>query len=341
MRVAVVHDGTIHGGGAVRVVSEAARALEADVYVGFSGKDTAWWQERVPHDVSILRRTSSGGTLNDARTAWAMLNLDLRKFDVVVTSGPAAKFYQSYDDQLHVHYMHHPPLSSLWFSGGLFDYLVNIVDKVETISVPHLIANSDLTKTRAHRQYNREVDKVITPPVDVDAFSPHRERVEKQLVLVGRLEDRKRPEVAIRAMEHLPEFTLQVIGDGPRRAELQAGAPSNVVFLGQVDDDTLHRIVEESVAGLFLAKREDFGIAPIEYMAAGTPVVGVDEPNTNKQLTHDTGVLVEPTPDAVAGGVREAMGRDWDRSSIREEANGYGSDRFRTEIRDFVEAVYF
>lgn len=341
MEVAVVHDGTVHPGGAVRVVIEAAHALDADLYVGFSGKDEAWWAERVPHEVSVLRTTSRGGTMNDVRTARSMLNLDIREYDVVLTSGPAAKFFQPYDGQLHVHYLHHPPLVSLWFTGGLFDYLVRTIDRVETAAVPHLVANSDLTAMRVRRHYNRAVDRVIPPPVDVDAFSPDRERVENQLVLVGRLEERKRPDVAVRAMERLSEFTLKVVGTGPLRDDLEARAPDNVEFLGYVDDATLSRTVEESVAGLFLSEREDFGITPVEYMAAGTPVVGVDEPNTNNQIDERAGVLVNPTPEAVGTGVRRVARTEWDRSAIRSRAETYGTGRFRDALRAFIESVSF
>lgn len=341
MRVAVVHDGTIHPGGAVRVVIEATKALDADLYVGFSGMDRDWWADRVPNDVTVLRSTSRDWTLTDVLTTRAMLNLDLREYDVVLTSGPAAKFVQPYDDQLHVHYLHHPPLSSLWFSGGLFAYAVKTLDRVETLSLPHLLANSDLTARRAVRHYNREVDRVIPPPVDLDGFDVAVPRDETRLVLVGRLEERKRPAVAVEAMRSLPECTLTVIGDGPLRDELEADAPANVEFLGYADDATLRETVAGSAAGLFLAEREDFGITPVEYMAAGTPVVGVDEPNTNNQVDGDVGVLVDPTAEAVADGVRSALETDWDHDAIRRRAEAYGAERFRTELREFVEAVCF
>lgn len=341
METAVVHDGTIHPGGAVKVVTEATRALDADLYIGFSGKDKNWWKDRVPNDVSIMRSTSRSGTLNDIRTARLMLNLDLREYDVVVTSGPAAKFFQPYDDQLHVHYIHHPPLASLWFTGGLFAYLVKTIDRVETSAIPHIVANSELTSTRTFRHYNREVDRVLPPPVDVDEFSHYSDRMEKQLVMVGRLEERKRPRVAVNAMSELQGYTLKLLGDGPLRGEIERTAPSNVDVLGYVDDSTLRRTIEESAAGVFLAEREDFGITPIEYMAAGTPVVAVNEPNTNNQVDKETGVLVEPTPKGVAEGIQVVVGRDWDRRAIRDRAETYSSERFRDDIREFVETVYF
>jgi glycosyltransferase involved in cell wall biosynthesis len=270
-----------------------------------------------------------------------MLNLDLQSYDIILTSGPASKFIQPYDDQLHIHYIHHPPLSSLWFTGGLFAYLVKNIDRIETAAIPHLIANSELTSTRVFRHYNREVDTVLAPPVNVDSFSPSSDRVKNQLVMVGRLEERKRPRVVMNAMRELPTYTLKLLGDGPLREEIERDAPSNVDVLGYVDDSTVRTTIEQSVAGVFLAEREDFGITPVEYMAAGTPVVGVDEPNTNNQVNNSTGVLVDPTVEDVVSGIREAGERSWDRNSIRERAEEYDTGRFRASLREFVEAVYF
>lgn len=341
MKTVVVHDGTVHPGGAVKVVTEAAHALDADLYVGFSGKDEGWWKDRIPNAASIIRTTSRSGTLNDIRTARSMLNLDLREYDVVLTSGPAAKFFQPYDDQLHIHYIHHPPLASLWYTGSMFSYLVKTIDRIETTTIPYLIANSELTSTRVFRHYSLDVDRVITPPVNVEQFSPDAYRRENQLVMVGRLEERKRPEVAIDAMRELPEYTLKLVGDGPLREEIERNAPSNVDVLGFVEDSLLRKTVEESIAGIFLAEREDFGITPIEYMAAGTPVVGVDEPNTNNQVDQETGLLVEPTSEDVMKGIQSVAQKDWDRQAIRGKAEMYSSERFRREIREFVEAVCF
>ncbi|GAA0274363.1 hypothetical protein GCM10009000_107420 [Halobacterium noricense] len=142
-------------------------------------------------------------------------------------------------------------------------------------------------------------------------------------------------------MRRLPEYTLKLIGDGPLRGEVERDAPSNVEILGYVDDATLRRTIEESVAGVFLAEREDFGITPIEYMAAGTPVVGVDEPNTNNQVDEETGVLVKPIPEDVAEGIRSVVQKDWNHREIRTKAEKYSAGRFRTDIRSFIETVCF
>ncbi|PSQ16658.1 hypothetical protein BRD00_10380 [Halobacteriales archaeon QS_8_69_26] len=344
MNATVIHDGTVHPGGAVDVVLETARVLDADLVVGFSGKDMSWWTDRAPNDVRILTYREKTSTVRDAVSAWRWLNLDLQEYDLVVSSGPSTKFYQPYDDQRIVHYMHHPPLSSLWFDGGLFSYAVKVLDRLETWAVPTVVANSELTARRMVAHYDREPDAVVTPPVMVDRFSPDREKRPNEVVMVGRLEERKRPEVAVRAFERLSSGTegdgphLRLLGDGPLRSKIERTAPENVTVEGYVSDETLVEAVERASAGVFLANREDFGITPVEYLAAGTPVVAVDEPNTNNQVTDgETGVLVDPTPEAVADGVERTLGQEWDRDRLRTSAESYGPAAFERGIREVIE----
>jgi glycosyltransferase involved in cell wall biosynthesis len=340
----VLHDGSINPGGAVDVALEAARALEADLVVGFSGMPESWWRERAPRGVAVLTRREEKSTLRDARLAWKLLNLSLDGYDRVLTSGPSAKFYQTYGDQTRVHYMHHPPLSALWFEGGLFGYALKTVDRVETWSVERVVTNSELTARRLRTQYAREAHAVVHPPVDVNRFRHDRARDPGTVAMVGRLEDRKRVDLAVAAFDRIGDVDgvtpeLHLLGDGPHYGDLKRRAPPNVHVHGYVEEGALIEWLETASAGLFLARREDFGIAPVEYMAAGLPVVGVDEPNTNNQVrAGESGLLVEPTVGAVRRGVETALGLQWDRERVRRAAEAYGVDRFRERIRAVFDA---
>lgn len=338
----IVHDGTIHPGGAVNVVLEAARALDGDIVVGVSGVDQSWWDERAPNDVRVLKFADSRGTIRDAMLARKMLKLDLSEYDTVLTSGPAAKFYQTYDDQTRYHYLHHPPLPALWFDGGLFSYLVKTLDRIETWAIEGIICNSELTARRCVTQYGREPDAVVHPPVDVERFSTGRERERGSVVMVGRLEERKRVELAVDAFDGIGEVDgvvpqLHLLGDGPLRTEIESRALANVHVHGFVSDEQLTDRVETAEAGLFLAKREDFGITPVEYMAAGTPVVGVDEPNTNNQiLDGKTGMLVDEEISSVRAGIRGVLEAEWDRDVVRGAAEDYRLGKFREGLVDVL-----
>lgn len=346
MSSVVVHDGTIHPGGAVKVVLEMSHALDADLVVGVSGMDQSWWETRAPHNVRLLSRKSKMGTVQDLRNAYRMLNLSLHEYDTVITSGPATKFFQPYDQQTHIHYLHHPPLSKLWFDGGLFSYVQGFIDRVETFSIPIVLGNSDLTADRYWKHYGRSVDHVVNPPVDTNSFSSDKEHIPGKFVMVGRLEERKRPLLAVeafsrlsdRGLDELPE--LHLVGSGPLLKKIRRTTPRNVHVHGYVEDDELKAIVESSDAGVFLAEREDFGITPVEYMAAGLPVLGVDEPNTNNQLKDGfSGILVKPDPNLVADGVTEIMNHHWNREAIAEEADRYRTARFRKQIREVISNV--
>lgn len=346
MNTVVVHDGAIHPGGAVKVVLEACRALDADLVVGVSGMDTGWWKSRAPKDVRVLSKKSKMGTIQDIRNAYRMLNLSLDEYETVVTSGPATKYFQPFDQQTHVHYLHHPPLSKLWFNGGLFAYAQTIIDRVETFSIPVVVANSQLTADRYWKHYGRTIDEVVSPPVETESFSWDGNHVSGKFVMVGRLEERKRPMLAVKAFANLADRSLtetpelHFVGDGPLLNDIREKATANIHVHGYLEDDKLREIVESSDAGVFLAEREDFGITPIEYMAAGLPVLGVDEPNTNNQVEDGvSGFLVEPEEGDIANGVLSIMDYEWNREEISRSAEEYSSGRFRKEIQAVIEHV--
>jgi glycosyltransferase involved in cell wall biosynthesis len=110
-------------------------------------------------------------------------------------------------------------------------------------------------------------------------------RTHKPLILsVGRVESYKNIDALIAALTHLPaQFKLQVIGDGSARSALAAkaaeeGKGDRVEFLGQVDDGRLDRALAESGVLATMSDREAFGLAVLDALAAGVPVVASEIP---------------------------------------------------------------
>lgn len=333
-QTAIVIDGSRNEGGAVRVVLEAARALNADIYIGFS-PNPQWWHDHAPHDATIL-----GGVPRllprDLAAARRIHQLDLSEYETVLTTGPPAKFYHPSDGQRWLHYTNHPSIPySLQHHGRLLKYPLHALDKLETRCVPELIANSRLTAQRVATNYNRHVDAVINPPVDVTEFTSR--EGDGSFVMVGRVCNRKRTELAVGAFA-ATNHQLHVVGDGPLRETLDANAPDNITFHGYLDRDELIARVEASSYGVFLSQREDFGITPIEYQAAGLPVLAVDEPNTNNQITdHHAGRVVDPTHDAVATTATSMTARDWDRDRIAAAVQEYSTSQFHETLHAFLD----
>jgi glycosyltransferase involved in cell wall biosynthesis len=133
-----------------------------------------------------------------------------------------------------------------------------------------LVANSAFVARRMQRVWGRSA-QVLYPPVDVDYFAAAPERPRHGLLVVGALVPYKRAERAIALAQHL-QMPLTVIGDGPQRAALQAMAGPGVTFCRSLPRDAL-RAAYAGAEALVFAGEEDFGIVPVEAMAAGCPVL--------------------------------------------------------------------
>jgi glycosyltransferase involved in cell wall biosynthesis len=90
----------------------------------------------------------------------------------------------------------------------------------------------------------------------------------------GALVPYKRIDVAVEAFSALKE-RLVVVGSGPDFNKLRARAGKNVEFLGRVSDAFLWECYKRCRALVFPGT-EDFGIIPVECLAAGKPVIGLD-----------------------------------------------------------------
>ena len=114
---------------------------------------------------------------------------------------------------------------------------------------------------------------IIHPPVDTEYFQPAQQpAVGDYYLIVSRLIPYKRIDLAVRAFAHLPHEKLIVVGDGRDRAELAATAPPNVSFIGRQPREHVRELLQHCKAFLFPGL-EDFGIAPVEALSAGRPVI--------------------------------------------------------------------
>lgn len=135
-----------------------------------------------------------------------------------------------------------------------------------------------------------------------------------RLLHVGRLEARKRPELAIDTLATLRrmgvEAALVIAGEGPQGelAERAAGLP--VRFTGRVSEPNKWRLYDSADVLLFGSTLEGFGLVVAEAQSRGVPVVAAAGTATAEALDDGrSGLLVEPAPEAFAAAVREVAGR--------------------------------
>jgi glycosyltransferase involved in cell wall biosynthesis len=176
-----------------------------------------------------------------------------------------------------------------------------------------VVAVSEWERERLRTDFG--VDATVIPNgLDVERFSAARpaERDRPYLLTVGRLEEYKGVQHAIRALPHLPEYDLLVAGSGPFREELERiareeGVADRVEFLGFVDDDELPGLYAGAEAYVTLSSFEAYGMTVAEALAAGTPCV-VRETGALADWADDAGVVgaSDTEPTRVASSVRRA-----------------------------------
>lgn len=139
---------------------------------------------------------------------------------------------------------------------------------------------------------------------------PSKERT-PTFAFVGRLASNKRPQAAIEAFRalrnDLVEARLWVMGTGPMEQHLRSQAPPGVEFLGRVDDEEKHDRLARSHALLATSVREGWGLVVTEAASVGTPTIGYSVPGLRDSIPASGGILVEPSPEALAARLRTEM----------------------------------
>jgi glycosyltransferase involved in cell wall biosynthesis len=228
----------------------------------------------------------------------AIEQLDLRPYDIILSSSHAvAKGVLASAHQMHVCYCHAPmryawDLTHEYLAGSrsgrgpvgwLTRYLLHrlrLWDVVAANRVDFFVANSRTTARRIWRCYRRRAE-VVYPSVQVDRFSL---RADKQdyFLCVTRLVPYKRVDLIVEAFNQLG-WPLVVIGGGPQLAMLRDRAKPNVQLLGEQPDKVVAEAMAEARAFVYAAF-EDFGIAPVEAQACGTPVIAFAQGGTGETV---------------------------------------------------------
>lgn len=363
MKVAIVHD-WLYGGGAERVVYELHKMFpDAAIYTSYCSDE---WREKLDDKVvtGYLQHTPFRQLrkfLPVLRQRW-FARLDLSDFDLVISSSGngEAKFVRVPNGK-HVCYCH-TPNHFYWRNYGAYlknpgfrpkwlvrlglRVLVGVLRKRDFAAaqeVDYFIANSTHIQNDIQTFYERE-STVIYPPIRTAVFQ---QAVRKKtapkptFVTLGRQVPHKRFDVIVRACTAL-NLSLTVIGRGPEHERLQELAGPTVTFKTDVTDAQMPGQLAAASAFIF-ASLEDFGIAPVEAMATGTPVIAYKGGGAlDYVVPGKTGDFFD---EQTAESLREVLQKFdvgvFDERTIRYHAAKFSEESFRKNMRRFLKEHHF
>ncbi len=357
LKVAIVHDWLNQAGGAEQVL-EALKELYPDAPVYTSIYD----RKRMPAAyqlwdirISFMQRLP-GVTRNHQ---WYLMlyplafeGFDFSGYDLVISNKSAfCHGVVTPPETLHLCYCL-TPTRFVWMYqsyrqredfGGFFDAVLRLLipwlrlwDQAAAQRVDQFAAISRAVQQRIHKFYRRD-SEIIYPPVDTDRFRPSGQPPGDYFLIVSRLVPYKRIDLAVEAFTRLG-LPLWIAGEGRDRPALERRAGANVRFLGRVNDEELVMLLQGCRA-FVLPGLEDFGIAPLEAMACGRPVIAYAGGGAlDTVIEGRTGVFFyEQTPEALAQAVQSFHPGDFDPAACRAQAERFSRPAFQREIKAFVE----
>lgn len=205
--------------------------------------------------------------------------------------------------------------------------------------VDHFVAISTTVQTRIAEIYGR-TSEIIHPPVDTEFYTPAPVPVGDYYLIVSRLIPYKRIDLAVAAFAALPHEKLIIVGDGRDRAALEAQASPNVTFLGRQPQSRIRELLQGCKAFLFPGL-EDFGIAPVEALACGRPVIAYgDGGSLDTVVPGQSGEhFAEQTVESLLATLSNFDASAYDPAICRAQAEQFSYATFRHKLINYLTKV--
>ena len=374
MRVALVCDWLTNVGGAEKVLLRIHQLYpEAPIYTSkYDPKGIDWFKDADVRTGWLQKFPSKMRRVLGPLRQWYFSHLDLSDYDLIISvTGAEAKAVKSgrrlheagkknvkRPNALHISYCH-VPTQYYWQmydeyvknpGFGILNPLVRFFFKLMVRPLrkadlkaaqnpDYFVTISDYAKEQIKKYYGREA-VVVHPGVEVEDFKMKTcgKPVENFYVTTSRQVNWKKIDLAVRAC-FLAQRHLVVIGEGPEHKKLVKMAVGSdlVKFLPLMKKKELAKYLEKAKGYLF-PSLEPFGIAPVEALAAGCPVVAYGVGGARDYVKDGkNGVLFEPqTAEAMAEAILKFERMKFDRTKVAKTADGFAVTRFDKELTDFV-----
>ena len=354
-KVAIVTDWLTTYGGAEKVVATVSEIFpEAPIFTSqYSEKEVDWFSK---NDVRVgwlnifpvkLRKILPVGRILYFRN----LGKKLKDFDVIISICCAeSKGLNLSNNQLHISYLQGPPIQYYWGMYNdyienpgfgrlnflvrfLFKLLVNPLRKNDfklAQKPDFLIANSNYSKNEISKYYKRE-STVVFPPVEIREFK-FQDKKKNYYITTSRQVNWKKLDLAVKAFAKNGK-RLILVGGGAEHQKLKnlAKNSQNIEFIQRVNSSKeLSKIVSEA-KGFIFPSLEPFGIAPIEALATGTPVLAFNKGGSQDYIQEGkNGVFFdEQSVESILSAIKKFEKLNFDAKKVSESAKSFSKDNFK------------
>lgn len=365
-KIAIIHDYMTAFGGAERVLKAIHDIFPYSTVFTSSFDPTAFPEEVSKWDIKTtgIDKLPLFSKLSKHYTFLYPIyfeGFDLSEYDIIISSSTAwSKAVITKPHQLHICYCHTPPRFLYKYSGesakrdkwyykpvvSYIDNTLRVWDYISAQRPNYTIANSQTVADRIKKFYKREPDSVIYPPVkteyDVVLAKEGAHRIENDyFLMVSRLSAYKNVHLVIEAFNRMAT-PLRIIGTGKEEAKLKKFARMDIAFLGKVSERDLNILYQNCRGLIFPVEDEDFGIAPVEAMAHGKPVLAHRSGGPLEYIEeHKTGLFfdtlsVEGITEAVNKFDAAITANVFDPLYIKQASKRFDEKLFSEQLRSFV-----
>lgn len=361
MKIAIVHDQLISLGGAERVLREVADIYpKAPIFtLIYDAKKTEEMFKKREIQSSNLQKKRGLVLRKDYLLRpfypFAIESLDLTEYDLILAFGNAFAKGVIRNPKARLIYYCHSPMGYLWhwyqeykeehkiksLTFKLIMHFLRIWDQETALGPDLFLANSLNVQKRIKKYYQRD-SLVLYPPVDLGGFKIEKNPLDYFLI-VSRLSRYKKIDLAIKAFSKL-KLPLLIVGEGEDYLRLKKMARpfSNIELPGRKPDDVVARYYANCRAFIFPGE-EDFGIAPVEAMACGRPVIAFNAGGAKETVVEGVNGIFfdEPKPESLITAVEkfQKIEKEFNPFKIRESVQRFDRLNFRKKFQEIISNV--
>ena len=350
----ILHDAFAFKGGGERLVYLLCRDLEADLAFGYRNKKTFNLDELSNNLINLESESKlpAWRTIKRLHTFRNKTKFLYRYKNVIYTGQNSSLAVSNHSEGKNIYYCFTPPrsmydlkeshlasqtplerLRHVLYNTFYQPLYENAIRKMDVI-----LADSKNVQNRIQKFLGLE-STVLYPPCDVDKFNWMGQ--EDYYLSTARLTSYKRVDIIIQAFIKLPQKRLVIASTGPdeKRLKQLAEGFDNIQFTGDINDNELKNLIGNAIATIYIPIAEDFGISPVESMAAGKPVIGSGEGGLLETVIHgETGWLSSPNISVeelvqMLDAANPKLARSM-RFSCEKQATGFRTELFINKIKD-------